>query len=98
MNLRTLIVLFTLAFVPAINALNPQPEPPGRMFILTNGIHATVVNDHLMFAQKGGNRPAAAGQYVTRDGLKLVVIKADGQLDAATLKLLKDRPVKAKAP
>jgi hypothetical protein len=96
MNLRILVVLFALAFVPALHALNPQPEPPGKTFILTNGIHATIANDHLMLAQKGANRPAAIGQYVTRDGLKLVVIKADGQLDAATLKRLKDHPAPAK--
>jgi hypothetical protein len=96
MNLRTIVLLFALAFAPAVQALNPQPEPPGKTYILTNGIHATVVNDHLMLAQKGGNRPAAAGQYVTRDGLKLVVTEADGQLDAATLKRLRDHPAAAK--
>lgn len=97
MNLRTLVLLFALAFVRSLHALNPQPEPPGREFDLTNGMHATIVNDHLMLAGKGEkNHPAAAGQYTARNGFKLSVIKANGQLDAATLKRLKDRPFPAK--
>lgn len=96
-SFRTLVVLLALASATAVQALNPQPEPPGREFVLTNGIHAMLVNDHLMLAAKRGkNQPAAAGQYTTRDGMKLVVIKADGQLDAATLKHLKDHAPKPK--
>ena len=97
MNLRLLVVLLAFAFVPALHALNPQPEPPGREFDLTNGMHATIVNDHLMVTAKGQkNHPATAGQYTARNGFKLSVIKADGQLDAATLKRLKDRHAPAK--
>lgn len=97
MNLRTLVALLMLAFIPAVHALNPQPEPPGREFDLTNGMHATIVNDHLMLAGKGEkNHPAAAGQYTARNGFKLAVIKADGQLDGATLQRLKARPASAK--
>ena len=94
---RTVLVLAALALGSAAYGLNPQPEPPGREFDLTNGMHATIVNDHLMLAGKGGkNEPAAAGQYTARNGFKLVVTKADGQLDAATLKRLKDRAPKSK--
>ena len=93
---RTLLVLGALAFASAAHALNPQPEPPGREFDLTNGMHATIVNDHLMVTAKGKNQPAAVGQYTARNGFKLVVSKADGQLDQATLKRLKDRAPKSK--
>jgi hypothetical protein len=89
MNLRILILLLVLALAPTVYALNPQPEPPGKMLVLKDGIHATLVNDHLMLPQKSGYHPAAIGHYVTHDGLKLVVIKADGQLDAASIKRLR---------
>lgn len=94
---RTLVMLVALASATAVQGLNPQPEPPGREFDLANGSHATIVNDHLMLVAKGGkNQPAAAGEYTARNGFKLVVTKADGQLDAATVKRLKDRPAKSK--
>jgi hypothetical protein len=92
---RTLIVLFSVALVTTVSALNPQPEPPGFTLILNNGVHATVVKNQLLLPVKGKHHPAPAGQYLTREGIKLVV-KADGRLDAATLRQLKNPPPKPK--
>lgn len=91
---RSLIVVLSFAFVITVSALNPQPEPPGFTLILNNGVHANVVNNQLMLPVKGKNHPAPAGHYTTRDGIKFVV-KADGRLDAATLRQLKT-PAKTK--
>ncbi len=85
---RTIIVLLSFALVTTVSALNPQPEPPGFALILNNGVHAAIVNNQLTLPIKGKNHPAPAGQYVTREGIKFVV-KADGRLDAATLRQLK---------
>jgi len=92
---RTIIVLFSVALVTTVSALNPQPEPPGFALILNNGVNATIVNNQLMLPVKRKNHPAPAGKYVTRQGIKFVV-KADGRLDAATLRQLKNPPPKPK--
>lgn len=71
-----------------LNALNPQPEPPGIFINLKNGARASILNGQLMLPTTGeAYHPAPAGEYLSRDGVKLVVGR-DGQLDPETARYL----------